>query len=237
MDPEYYSTRTKRRKNSGQDRFLNWAIAVVAVLILIVGGFFIVSIKNSPTQKAGSYIPHQKIQTSQNNSGNSKASTKSNSGSNQSSSNQTSQSNQSQSNAQGTGGTSNSSPTQQGQWQPIGTTQKEPHHTSFNTNSEDWKEMKEAISYATGISVDKMVTWWIGNNGAPNLTYGIVSSKSDPTKYKVTLKWVKNKGWEPTSLTKVTTSQLPNSATNGSNTSNTSTSSSTSQASSSSTSQ
>lgn len=81
-------------------------------------------------------------------------------------------------------------------WQPIGTTQPEPHVTTFDENSVDWKEMLDAVSYATGLSSDNMIVWFIGNNG-PNKAVATISPKDKSIKYKVYIAWVENQGWKP----------------------------------------
>lgn len=81
-------------------------------------------------------------------------------------------------------------------WQPIGTTQSEPHVTTFDENSVDWKEMLDAVSYATGLTHDKMTVWFIGNNG-PNKAVATVSPKDKSVKYKVYIAWVEHQGWKP----------------------------------------
>ncbi len=83
-------------------------------------------------------------------------------------------------------------------WEPIGTTQQEPHTTTFELDSVDWKEMVQAIVYATKISEDKLIIWRLQNGGAPDLAIGTVSTyefRNSPL--QVHLKWVSNEGWMP----------------------------------------
>jgi cytoskeletal protein RodZ len=84
-------------------------------------------------------------------------------------------------------------------WQPIGTTQSEPHVTTFDTNSVDWKEMIDAISYATRLSPEEMIVWFIGNNG-PNKAVATISTKDKTQHYKVYIEWVEQQGWKPTKV-------------------------------------
>ncbi|MGJ7035068.1 DUF1510 family protein [Anoxybacillus eryuanensis] len=85
-------------------------------------------------------------------------------------------------------------------WQPIGTTQSEPHVTTYDKNSVDWKEMIDAISYATGISSSDLIVWFIGNGGSPNHAVATVSKKDKTEHYKVFIEWVTNEGWKPTKV-------------------------------------
>lgn len=84
------------------------------------------------------------------------------------------------------------------EWEPIGTEQEGQHTKQFVEESQDWKEMKEAIRVATGIEEGKMITWRIENGGGKDVI-GTVSPDSAPDKtYQVNLTWVENEGWKPT---------------------------------------
>jgi hypothetical protein len=87
-------------------------------------------------------------------------------------------------------------------WQPIGTTQSEPHVTQFKEDSVDWKEMLDAVSYATGLPQSDMIVWFIGNNG-PNKAVATISTKDKAQRYKVYIEWVENQGWKPTKVQKL----------------------------------
>jgi hypothetical protein len=87
-------------------------------------------------------------------------------------------------------------------WQPIGTTQSEPHVTQFKKDSVDWKEMLDAVSYATGVSQPDMIVWFIGNNG-PNKAVATISTRDQTQHYKVYIEWVENQGWKPTKVQKL----------------------------------
>lgn len=87
-------------------------------------------------------------------------------------------------------------------WQPVGTTQSEPHETVFKKDSVDWKEMLDAVSYATGIAPDDMIVWFIGNNG-PNKAVATISTKDQTAHYRVYIEWVTNEGWKPTKVQKL----------------------------------
>lgn len=82
-------------------------------------------------------------------------------------------------------------------WQPIGTSQSGPHTTQFDDNTQDWKEMIQAVSYAIQVPADTLTIWYLGNNG-PNKAIGTVSAKDTKQKYKVYIEWVDNEGWKPT---------------------------------------
>ncbi|WP_349407963.1 DUF1510 family protein [Pseudalkalibacillus sp. SCS-8] len=88
-----------------------------------------------------------------------------------------------------------------GEWEPIGTKQEGEHQNSFEMDSLDWKEKEKALQYATGLSPDEIVYWWIGNGGSPNTAKGIVSKASNKDNpYVVMLEWVDGEGWKPVSV-------------------------------------
>jgi flagellar biosynthesis GTPase FlhF len=88
-------------------------------------------------------------------------------------------------------------------WSPVGTSQSEPHSADYTKGSQDWAEMKKALSYATGIPESEMIIWFLGNNGSPNDAAGTISPKDQSVKYKVYITWVENEGWKPTKIEKL----------------------------------
>lgn len=82
-------------------------------------------------------------------------------------------------------------------WEPVGTVQQGEHVIDYTKDSQDWKEMTEAIRVATGLSKDDMIVWWLGNGGASNQVTSTVSSKDQQIYYRVQLEWVDSSGWKP----------------------------------------
>lgn len=70
------------------------------------------------------------------------------------------------------------------------------HVTDFTKGSEDWQEMTQAVSSATGLGNDNMIVWWMGNGGGPNKAVSRVSSKDKQTSFEVQLEWVNGAGWK-----------------------------------------
>ncbi|UOY94100.1 YrrS family protein [Ectobacillus sp. JY-23] len=87
-------------------------------------------------------------------------------------------------------------------WKPIGTAQSEPHVTKFDSSSQDWKEMTQAISYALDIPADTLTILFLGNNG-PNKAIGTVQAKDTKERFKVYIEWVEGQGWQPTLVHKL----------------------------------
>ncbi|OCA92477.1 YrrS family protein [Pseudobacillus wudalianchiensis] len=88
-------------------------------------------------------------------------------------------------------------------WTGVGTSQSGQHTSSFDSGSVDWQEKKQALSYATGISQEEMIVWYISGDG-PKGAIGTVSPKSDPNNaYRVYINWVDGEGWKPVKVYKL----------------------------------
>lgn len=82
-------------------------------------------------------------------------------------------------------------------WQPVGTEQVGPHTTTFDDGSQDRIEMTKALSLASGIAEDDMITWWV-KRGGDQKVIGTVSDRAETVTYRVYISWVDNQGWQPT---------------------------------------
>lgn len=89
-----------------------------------------------------------------------------------------------------------------GNWKPVGTIQEEPHTTVFDKESDDWKEMMEAIAYALQIDEDDFVSHWVGNGGEQRVNAHVQSELTEEH-YTVYLEWQENEGWQPTKVERV----------------------------------
>lgn len=85
-------------------------------------------------------------------------------------------------------------------WEPVGTSQSGEHVSVYDTNSVDWQEKLEAITYATGLAEGDMYVMHIGNGGGPQKSIGTVQSKDMSKKYRVHLEWVEKEGWKPVKM-------------------------------------
>lgn len=89
-------------------------------------------------------------------------------------------------------------------WEPIGTVQTGEHISSYDKGTTDREEMEKAMEYATGVSVDNMIVWWVGNGGKPNENVvGTISNKDKSQIYRVYMDWVDGQGWKPTKVEKL----------------------------------
>lgn len=84
-------------------------------------------------------------------------------------------------------------------WQPYKTQQEDSgtgHVSSYDKGSADWQEKISAIASITGLSEDDMTIWFIKNNGGTDRSIGTVSSTDKMKKYRVSLKWIDQQGWQ-----------------------------------------
>jgi cytoskeletal protein RodZ len=89
-------------------------------------------------------------------------------------------------------------------WEPVGTSQSGPHTTAYDSNSVDWQEMLNAITYATGLDPSNMTVYWLGRDKTTtDASIGTVASKDKQQKYNVYIKWVDGEGWVPTKVEEI----------------------------------
>ncbi|MCM3716953.1 YrrS family protein [Fictibacillus phosphorivorans] len=195
-----YESRLEKRK---QNRFLNIAIGLVFLLIVVVA----FNLFSGDDNKTASTSDSEQTESNQGTKEeDSSIEMESDKGDQNSSSDESE--NQKEDTETNTEETPPDSETPEGggpegPWSPIGTSQTEPHQKSYDSQSQDWKEMVQALSYATNIPEDQMTIFWLGNGGGPDLSKGTVQSKTEKVKYDVVLQWIPEKGWQPTSVTQV----------------------------------
>ncbi|MFD2657283.1 YrrS family protein [Gracilibacillus thailandensis] len=85
----------------------------------------------------------------------------------------------------------------EGNWEPIGTEQEEPHTTTFEKETVDWQEMMKAVEVATSIPTDEQVTWWFGRAGDQKVEATVSPRSNQSETYRVTMQWVEEQGWQP----------------------------------------
>lgn len=84
-----------------------------------------------------------------------------------------------------------------GDWPIIKTSQEEPHTTNYEDNSEDRKEIKEAILFVTDIDEAHLIEHWVGNGGEQKVI-ATVEDQSNETYFRIYLSWIENNGWQVT---------------------------------------
>src|SRR5699024_5521746 len=75
------------------------------------------------------------------------------------------------------------------------TEQSGEHVTNYDDGSDDRKEIKQAVTEATGIDSDNIIEHWIGNNGEQKVE-ATVSDTRNKTSYRVYLSWINEEGWQ-----------------------------------------
>ncbi|HET7657185.1 MAG TPA: YrrS family protein [Bacillales bacterium] len=214
-ESEYSRSATRGRKRK-QNRLLNLLIIIVVVLILIVG--YSILFAGGHSNQASGPNTHNSANGPNNGGDQGSAGTaaQSNDGKKKSQSDQSGKSTDDSSSTKDqtqdskqkeTNDSTDSEKTTtgphnlvvpQGPWDPVGTEQQPPHHTSYDSQSQDWAEQLKAIYEATGLTSDNSTLWWLERDGAPDQSVGYVSPKSDKSAfYIVHIKWVDQKGWKP----------------------------------------
>jgi len=226
MENKRFSQRHEKRKEK-TNRIYNVLIAVVAVLIVFVGGSLMMNHKDKPadTKTASSEVKkdHKSDSNkSEDKSDKSKADDDQNkddqSADDQSSDDSTvddqatedEQSADDESQDEDKGDvqvTENNDPSSDvdktvvdPNWKPVGTEQQGEHVATYEKGSTDWNEMLKAVSSATGVSESDMIIWRIGNNGSPQKAVATIESKSQQKKYRVQIDWVDGEGWKPVQM-------------------------------------
>src|SRR5699024_9285670 len=80
------------------------------------------------------------------------------------------------------------------EWEEIEKEQSGEHVTNYDYGSDDRKEIKQAVTEATGIDSDNIIEHWIGNNGEQKVE-ATVSDTVNKTSYRVYLSWINEEGW------------------------------------------
>lgn len=179
------SSRAEQRKNK-TDRFLNWTIGIVSLLILAVGCIILIAVFNTSNPRPAAQPASSLAQTS--------ASSSQAKGSDNSSSGDSSQSGSSQVSNEGSSGSTSSS--------SSSTVSDENHQASYDIGTADWNAQVQAISGATGISVSDMTIHWLGNGGSPNSSLARVSPKSSQTSIYVVHLIYQGGKWQADNVTK-----------------------------------
>jgi len=175
--------RAKRKKS----KFILYG-SIVIVLILIA--FAAYSINSALNNKAA---PEKSVQASAGKKSSTSNQTNENSSSQDQTQNDQTQNDQPNSDTSSAGNSSSSDSSQSSSTiapeTPAQTGQQ--HITSYDSSSQDWQEMLQTISTATGIDQSNMTVWFLGSDKSnPGGSVGTVSAKTKGSqKYRVYLEW------------------------------------------------
>ncbi|GEM00537.1 Protein of unknown function [Halolactibacillus halophilus] len=84
-------------------------------------------------------------------------------------------------------------------WDAVPTTQTQPHTISFEQDTDDWNEMLEAATLATGIDSEAMQYLWVSGNG-PNKVITTYTDRDSKEHFRVYIEWVESEGYTPTQV-------------------------------------
>ncbi|MFB6469366.1 YrrS family protein [Cytobacillus sp. Hz8] len=206
MNDEFRSSRSEQRsKRRKTNLILNGLIAIVLILIIVISyNIFLGGNSKNESQKENKVEQKQDVNKEQKEEKNDSVETSSNSEETTSDVPSDIENNDSKQTGNSANGTEENSEktTVNPDWQPVGTTQTGEHTAVYDTNSQDWKEMLKALSYATNVDEGSMTVLFLGNNG-PNKSVGTVLDKTQQKKYKVYIEWVDGAGWKPTKVESV----------------------------------
>ncbi|OIJ16628.1 hypothetical protein BKP37_05180 [Anaerobacillus alkalilacustris] len=194
-DEESYNSRSYKRKRKKVQKIFNLAIIVVVFMVLLVGGQVLFSDKSSETVVENNNERSEVIEGEDKEVISEENNIKETDGVLPSSDDR----NDEEIDASNIV-TSEMTPSQSGEWKPIGTVQEEPFSAVYSKEHINWKEMTQAFQYATGLGED-MTIWHVGNGGDHQSAVGIVADATTrATPYQVRIEWVTNGGWMPVSV-------------------------------------
>ncbi|WP_432355181.1 YrrS family protein [Sporosarcina sp. A2] len=218
--PELSRVRRKRHSNKG-NKLLNWMIAIVVLLIVLVG-VKILSSDSSPEENDVAVTETKPEDETASTEDSSKVVTDDEEGDQSTDSKDEDSSKEGTVKDESSDSEDESKPTAEEKegtvtytasedavveetvsntsWEPVGTSQSGNHVSLYDGKSVDWQEKQKALAYATGMSENDMVFWKIKNGGSPQKSIGVVSSKDKSKKFRVYLEWVDGEGWKPTQM-------------------------------------
>jgi uncharacterized protein YeaO (DUF488 family) len=82
-------------------------------------------------------------------------------------------------------------------WQPIGTTQTEPHTVKFSHHSNDFYEMEDTAAYATELTKQDFSVRHLTKGFDDESVKVYIATNDKQYNYVVYLHWEINKGWLP----------------------------------------
>ncbi len=203
--------RSQKRKRKTADKILNISIGIVVLLILLVGGQFLLGGKSSEPVASDKLEDNEEISSEAveeiedpaqfNTEDPAEADGQEKETATEGTEEETS--NESSSEVVTEEANTNNTPSQTGQWEPIGTVQEEPFAAVYERDHVNWEEMTRAFQYATGLG-EEMTLWRVRNGGDHLSAVGYVANyENRTTPYEVRIEWVTNQGWMPVSVVKL----------------------------------
>ncbi|MGR9049281.1 YrrS family protein [Halobacillus faecis] len=74
------------------------------------------------------------------------------------------------------------------------------HRITYQSGSQDYKELQEAIRSAVGLSEDNIIYWDVSNRGHHQKAKATVSDKNKTGYLRVQIDWIEGQGYKPVKL-------------------------------------
>lgn len=77
---------------------------------------------------------------------------------------------------------------------------KTEHSITYQSGSQDYKELQKAIRSAVGLAEDNIIYWDVSNRGGPQKAKATVSDKNKTGYLRVHIDWIDGQGYKPVKL-------------------------------------
>ena len=74
------------------------------------------------------------------------------------------------------------------------------HSITYQSGSQDYRELQQAIRSAVGLSEDNIIYWTVENRGGPQKAISVVSDKNKTGYLRVHVDWIDGQGYKPVKL-------------------------------------
>ena len=85
-------------------------------------------------------------------------------------------------------------------WEAYPTQQTGEHVSTFKKGDIDYEEKLKAIFSVTDLQQENSFILSVRNNGTAQSAIGVVTSKDKEKKYRVSIEWIDGQGWKPVKL-------------------------------------
>ena len=193
---QYAEQKAKETKFDKANNYLNYLIALVA--ILIVGTLWILLSRDDESDKDIAQSTEQ-METKDNQSETTEDVTSNEGESDNDVTDETNE--QASENVVGTSTDPNVAEVQMNpNWEAYPTQQTGEHVSTFKKGDIDYEEKLKAIFSATDLQQENSFILSVRNNGTAQSAIGVVTSKDKEKKYRVSIEWIDGQGWKPVKL-------------------------------------
>ena len=193
---QYAEQKAKETKFDKANNYLNYLIALVA--ILIVGTLWILISGDSESDKDVAQNPEQ-METKDNQSKEeqpTEATEDDASNESESANDMTDKTNEVSTSTEPNVAEVQTNPN----WEVYPTQQTGEHVSTFKKGDIDYEEKLKAIFSVTDLQQENSFILSVRNNGTAQSAIGVVTSKDKEKKYRVSIEWIDGQGWKPVKL-------------------------------------